>query len=43
MEKKDAIAYESPDCRVLLLQPGRLLDGSPLPSATTKNISYEDI
>ena len=41
MGTKDSLSYESPECRIMLIQPGKLLDGSP--QASTKDISYEDI
>ena len=39
---KETLTYESPNCRIVLIQPGRILDGSS-PQASTKDISYEDI
>lgn len=41
MDTKEVPAYEPPCCQIVLLQPGRVLLGSP--TGTTKDIDYEDL
>ena len=41
MNRNEALTYETPDCQIVILQPGRILDGSQ--QASTKDIDYENL